>query len=140
LTDFYGRSYFEKAGERVGGYADYAGLPEQNARLMWDEFKRFAPSVAIIRGRLLDCGCATGGFLDEAHKEGWSCLGVELSEHAVQRARSFGLEILIGDLSHPDLVSCSFDVITMWHVLEHVISPSQVLTQARQSRTGFPFP
>jgi 2-polyprenyl-3-methyl-5-hydroxy-6-metoxy-1,4-benzoquinol methylase/transcription elongation factor Elf1 len=131
LVEFYGRTYFEKNGERVGGYEDYSGLPEQNARLMWGEFQRFEPSIANQVGYILDCGCATGGFLDEAQKNGWKCLGVELSEHAVQRARSFGLDILVGDLSHPDLVPRSFNVVTMWHVLEHVISPALVLKQAR---------
>jgi len=113
LAEFYGRTYFEKSGDRVGGYADYAGLPEQNARLMWGEFQRFAPPLVTKNGRILDCGCATGGFLDEAQKNGWQCLGVELSEHAVQRARSFGLKVLVGDLSHPDLMPKSFDVVTM---------------------------
>jgi 2-polyprenyl-3-methyl-5-hydroxy-6-metoxy-1,4-benzoquinol methylase len=132
LQEFYGCTYFSKNVERVGGYTDYSGMPEVNARLMWKEFQQFVPHIAEKRGAILDYGCATGGFLDEAKKSGWTCKGVELSEFAATRAReSFGLDILNGDLFDSRLQRSNFDVLTMWHVLEHVISPKDILCRAR---------
>jgi SAM-dependent methyltransferase len=132
LHSFYDKTYFSKDSDRVGGYDDYAGLPESNAREMWREFCRCYPAITAIRGRILDYGCATGGFLDEAQKTGWTCTGVELSEHAVKRARGFGIDIRQGDLFESSLEKGCFDVLTMWHVLEHVIDPVEVIDRAHQ--------
>lgn len=50
-----------------------------------------------------------------------------------QRIRDeMGLPAFTGTLPHPDLELESFDVITMWHALEHVHEPMPVLREARQ--------
>jgi len=73
---------------------------------------------------LLDIGCGTGEFLVACKKEGWNVIGVEpdLDANAVTISK-IGSENLIFD-SLEQVVSVSenkkFDVITMWHVLEHV--------------------
>jgi 2-polyprenyl-3-methyl-5-hydroxy-6-metoxy-1,4-benzoquinol methylase len=82
---------------------------------------------------LLDAGCATGGFLAEAKAAGWDCLGVELSDHAVEIARNeFSLDVVHGDLDSDLLAPGSFGLITMWHVLEHLIDPAAALVRARE--------
>src|SRR5207244_3893587 len=43
-----------------------------------------------------------------------------------------GLRALVGSLPHPDLRPCSFDVVTMWHSLEHVHDPLAILREAYQ--------
>jgi 2-polyprenyl-3-methyl-5-hydroxy-6-metoxy-1,4-benzoquinol methylase len=69
------------------------------------------------KGRLLDIGAGTGDFLLTAKNDGWETVGVEPSERAkniaIQKGISFVKEI-------EALENNSFDVITMWHVLEHV--------------------
>lgn len=82
------------------------------------------------QGRLLDFGCGGGAFLELMHSHGWDVTGIDISEAAVQRVRlDLGLPALVGTLPHPDLEPESFDVITMWHSLEHVHSPREVLRE-----------
>lgn len=71
-------------------------------------------------GRLLDIGCGVGDFLYHAKEAGWHIQGVEPSDQAKRIAFSrLGLTPLSpSDLS--SLSDASFDVITMWHVLEHI--------------------
>jgi ubiquinone/menaquinone biosynthesis C-methylase UbiE len=68
-------------------------------------------------GTILDIGCGTGDFLKTMETNGWDITGFEPNSKAAQIAKSKGLN-LMNDLSYvPDNY---FDVITMWHVLEHV--------------------
>lgn len=71
-------------------------------------------------GKLLDIGCGVGDFLHIAEHNGWQCTGVEPSEEAREIAR----QRIKGDLLYSEdleqLPDQSFDLITMWHVLEHV--------------------
>jgi len=74
------------------------------------------------QGRILDVGCGTGDFLQACEQSGWSISGIEPNEQAIRLALTKTnfkdyertVEALID--SNPE----SFDVITMWHVLEHV--------------------
>lgn len=70
--------------------------------------------------RILDIGCATGQFLNEFKKRGWNCTGIEPDEDSREFARSnFDLKVFEPD-NIGQLDDHTFDVITMWHVLEHV--------------------
>ena len=86
------------------------------------------------RGRkLLDVGCATGEFLAEMRRAGWKVLGVEVDAAAAERAReAFGLEVVHGRLEDLETGKGPFDVITMWHVVEHVGDPAGILARARR--------
>lgn len=84
-------------------------------------------------GRLLDVGCAVGAFLNLARSEGWEVCGVDISEFAVSRAKElFGVDAMVGELTELSLPAASFDVITMWDVVEHFPSPSRQLREARR--------
>ncbi len=83
------------------------------------------------QGRLLDFGCGGGSYLERMHRQGWEVLGVDSSPAAVERVQSvLGLPALLGSLPHEHLRPQSFDVITMWHSLEHVHWPTEVLRAA----------
>lgn len=69
------------------------------------------------KGRILDIGAGVGDFLSVAKKEGWETIGIEPSEKAKTIAKTKGVSFVENLL---ELESNSFDVITMWHVLEHV--------------------
>jgi SAM-dependent methyltransferase len=85
------------------------------------------------QGRLLDFGCGGGSYLEQMHLQGWQVTGVDVSTAAVQRIRTeLRLRALVGSLPHPQLPPASFDVITMWHSLEHVHAPLEVLRQAHR--------
>ncbi|MCM4172509.1 class I SAM-dependent methyltransferase [Arenibacter sp. TNZ] len=66
---------------------------------------------------LLDVGAGTGDFLAVAKKQGWEIYGVEPSELAKRKAAEKDIE-LYGDLD--SLPQRKFEVITLWHVLEHL--------------------
>ena len=69
------------------------------------------------KGKILDIGAGTGDFLLTAKDNGWETVGVEPSERAKSIATKKGISF-VDKIS--DLENNSFDVITMWHVLEHV--------------------
>ncbi|WP_158961981.1 class I SAM-dependent methyltransferase [Myroides fluvii] len=71
----------------------------------------------IVAGSILDIGCGTGDFLVEAKKRGWDATGFEPSEKARGLASKKEIKI-VPQLC--ELPNHSFDVITLWHVLEHV--------------------
>ncbi len=115
--------YFENA---RAGYREAS--PEIRIyRRALDDLAALAPP-----GRLLDVGCATGVFLDLARAAGWRVAGVELSErHAAYARGTFGLEVWQGDFLDAPYPPASFDAITMWDFLEHVLDPRAVLRRAR---------
>lgn len=132
LESFYSAAYF--SGNATGGlgYDDYRSLGELNARRSWRTLQRFTALDDVRPRRLLDVGCATGGFLAEAASEGWDCVGLEMSSAAAASARAdFGLEVHEGDLHGVDLPSGAFGLVTMWHVLEHMTAPAAGLARAR---------
>ena len=132
LDRFYTSAYFARDEETVLGYEDYRAVAEENARRMWHEMKGFLAGRKVASRRLLDVGCATGGFLAEAQAERWKCVGVEFSEFAIKVAtENFGLNVLKGDVFHPELVPGTFGLATMWHVLEHVLDPIATLERTR---------
>jgi SAM-dependent methyltransferase len=98
--------------------------------------KRHAESKGLPwhgEGRLLDFGCGGGSFLARMHRQGWQVTGLDISTTAVQRVRGeLGLRVFVGSLPHPELRPASFDVITMWHSLEHVHEPLEVLREAHR--------
>ena len=68
-------------------------------------------------GALLDIGAGTGDFLKQAQEANWKVSGVEPNEGAKKLAEEKGINL---QESINDLNGKTFDVITMWHVLEHV--------------------
>lgn len=70
-----------------------------------------------LKGTILDIGAGTGDFLAVAKQNGWTTTGIEPSAKAKSIAISKGISFVENTT---DLANHSFDVITMWHVLEHV--------------------
>jgi SAM-dependent methyltransferase len=125
----FGEAYFR--GGVTGGYADFdadEALHRANAR---DRLAALAREGAAPPGTLLDVGCATGYFLDEARKADWAVKGVDASPHARERAGALGIE------AQPDLETVAragagpFDVVTFYQVLEHMSDPLAAMRDAR---------
>lgn len=74
-------------------------------------------SYQPVKGRILDIGAGTGDFLLECKNQNWDILGIEPNDKA--KGIALGKGVKFGDTIEK-LESNSFDVITMWHVLEHV--------------------
>ncbi len=72
------------------------------------------------KGGLLDIGCGTGEFLNVVKGDGWSVRGIEPGDRARQSAiDNYGLDVRPEEALN-EVGSETMDVITMWHVLEHV--------------------
>jgi 2-polyprenyl-3-methyl-5-hydroxy-6-metoxy-1,4-benzoquinol methylase len=82
--------------------------------------------------RLLDVGCSNGAYLAAMREKGWDVEGVEFDRAAVEYARhSRNLKVTQGDVENAlsELPGNSFDVVTLWHVLEHTFDPAAALKQ-----------
>ena len=75
-------------------------------------------SYTASNKRLLDVGAGTGDFLTEAKKYGWEVAGVEPNELARLKSSEKGVALLQNLDSIP--TSDKYEVITLWHVLEHL--------------------
>ena len=82
--------------------------------------KRRMALQGLAIGRLLDIGCGVGDFLRVVKASGWEVAGIEPSAAAQAiAAKRLGFMPLPPSAAS-SLADASFDVITMWHVLEHV--------------------
>ncbi len=82
--------------------------------------------------RLLDIGCGSGTFLAMAGRRGFQPCGMDVSERAVAAARrQYGLDVRHGGIGSALWEPASFDLVTMFHVLEHVRDPRGALDYAR---------
>ncbi len=90
-----------------------------------------APKVALVRSlvppgtgtRLLDVGCADGAFLDAVRSAGIVPAGVEPVSWAVAQASARGLPIWHGAIGDVALPPRSFEIATLWDVIEHLDDP-----------------
>lgn len=75
-------------------------------------------NCVVDPGRLLDVGCATGEFLSAMKKKRWNVFGIETDE----KSRNFSINRGYNVFESLDSIDegCKFDLITFWHVLEHV--------------------
>ncbi len=75
-------------------------------------------------GSLLDFGCGTGDFLQKAKSKGWQISGLEVDRDARQQAEN---KTKVSVASSLDNVSGLYDIITLWHVLEHIHNLQETL-------------
>jgi 2-polyprenyl-3-methyl-5-hydroxy-6-metoxy-1,4-benzoquinol methylase len=84
-------------------------------------------------GEVLDVGSGLGFFLKTAQENGYTVHGIDISERAVQLSRD--VFNVASDVETPeDLIKQGkkFDIITLWHVLEHFINPFDELNKIKQ--------
>lgn len=75
-------------------------------------------SEYVSRGTILDYGCGTGMFLNACKQAGFTTFGVEPDSGAREIAKGLGLNVVESKLKLEQ--GTKFDIITLWHVLEHV--------------------
>ncbi len=91
--------------------------------------ERFQPG-----GKLLEIGCGTGLFLEEALKSHrWDVTGIEPSRRAADYAKNqLNIPVYNGRFSEIELPPGSFDVVVLWNVLEHLDQPFEDLNARPQ--------
>ncbi len=78
-------------------------------------------------GNLLDVGCGSGAYGASLLRLGWRVDGVEPDQTAAERARQAGLQVQACTIQEAKLPNSKYDVITFWHVLEHLDDPVDAL-------------
>ncbi|MEM7298136.1 MAG: class I SAM-dependent methyltransferase [Bacteroidota bacterium] len=91
----------------------------------------------LNKGKLLDYGCGTGYFVSYCQNRGWETLGYEPDQDARSQAEQKGIK-LIDDL---DEMAGKVDIITAWHVVEHIGELRKTLKslKSKLEKGGFMF-
>ncbi len=97
---------------------------------LWSKY-RLVSSLPLNTKKLLDYGCGTGGFLSYMKTKGWQTVGIEPAGQARVQAEQQGLKV------YPDIDAASAaeskpEVITLWHVLEHVHDLNETIKRLRK--------
>ena len=132
LKAVYNEDYYTSSNSNEQGYSDYNGDRPNILRT----FRRRVESLRRVvpdKARSLDVGCAYGFFLEAAAQAGWDPYGIDISQHAIERAReSLGERVWEGDFLEEELPVERYDVITMWDYLEHIRDPKANLAKVRR--------
>lgn len=88
---------------------------------------RLISNLNTTPARLLDYGCGTGDFILYFKQKGWNTIGVEPSP----TARNKSLEKKLDVRSTLESIPEKFEIITLWHVLEHIHNLEQVISQLK---------
>lgn len=111
-----------------------AGLKQSWKELILKIFglrSRILPSVKP--GRMLEVGCSSGNYMEQARAAGWSVDGIEFSPEAAAIARDKGFSVQTGALEKLNSLSLTkYDLITGWMVLEHLHEPVAALRKLRE--------
>jgi len=104
-------------------YDESYGLVEDKSKK--EIFVSILNKLEHHKGKILDIGCADGYFLALARERGWEPYGIEISDFLLRKAReSLGGKQIIGvPLKMANFPPNSFDVISMWDVLDHLMDP-----------------
>jgi SAM-dependent methyltransferase len=110
-------------------HAGYERKRDKKLRTAMVRLNRIAPLVQVESPRLLDIGSSVGCVIEAALKRGWGAMGADLSASAVQFCRDRNLPCLLFDGASLPFDDESFDVITSWHVIEHVADVEATLAE-----------
>ncbi len=132
LAELYEDRLWSSPAPRYFGYGAYREEAQNYLRTFERRVRaisRFLPSS----GTVLDVGCAAGYFLAVMREKGWTVTGVEPSETIASFGmRKFDIPILVGRVEQMSLKAASFDLITLWDVIEHVPNPREFLLHLRK--------
>lgn len=114
----------------------YYTLPSSRAELAaWAAGERYKLEIVrryVDRGRLVDVGPGSGGFCVLAQDAGFDVSAIEVDPRASQfLERVVGVEVVQSrDEAAAMALLAPADVITMWHVIEHLVDPWEMLSAA----------
>jgi len=93
-----------------------------------DILSKFLPENKKIK--YLDIGCSTGFVVEAAKNIGWEAIGIDLNPSAINFGRDRGLDLRNNSLDEISFNKKSFDIISLFDVLEHLPDPTDIINQA----------
>jgi 2-polyprenyl-3-methyl-5-hydroxy-6-metoxy-1,4-benzoquinol methylase len=86
-----------------------------------------ARHLDAARPRFLDVGCSTGFVVEAARDAGWEATGTDLNPSAIEFGKTRGLDLRTVALDDGGFEPASFDAVSLFDVLEHLIDPGATL-------------
>ena len=117
------------------------GKPTNTKELEEEINKNIGRAEEIVKrfgtkGKLLDIGCGAGFFIACLKRYGWDVTGIDISDWASEFARKkLGLNVFTGTVEH-GLFDERFDVVAMYHILEHLPDPLGTLKKISETIAG----
>ena len=127
IERFYPADYWWNA-RRSGGLNK---LESVYRKLALRDHIAFISKAAGDRGvDVLDVGCGSGTLLGLLKHRGFRVTGLDFSAEAAEIAKTEnGVDVAVGSLEEAHFAAESFDVVTLFHVMEHVTNPHLVLAE-----------
>lgn len=129
LDSLYRNSYF------VTRYDEGAavGSEAMRKRLSWEAHRIRFFHPFLKNGRVLDIGSGRGYFLLACRERGYEVEGFDVSDDAAEYVRNtLKIPVTTGKIDDVPFKEGSFDVVTIWHALEHMENPRTYLEGARR--------
>jgi 2-polyprenyl-3-methyl-5-hydroxy-6-metoxy-1,4-benzoquinol methylase len=125
--DYIVAEYTEAA---IHGYKEQFISQNRGREIAFTRSIKMLNKVRPARGRLLDVGAADGTFMAVARSNGWDVCGCEPNAWFCNWGRTqYNITIDQGTLFDQDYPDASFDIITLWDVIEHVPDPRALLAR-----------
>lgn len=105
-----------------------AEMQNQRDKMYRVEFEYIDNLVGVTGKKVLDVGCAAGGFLDLFHAKGAQCFGTEIGREAAELAAK-KYKVFMGDLSEL-ITEERFDIIIFRGVIQYFINPKECFAKA----------
>ena len=127
--------------ELMKNYEDYLPTPSEEIDKWEKMVKQIIDKSADLieartntsRGKLLDVGCGYGFFLKEMKLRGWDVEGVEVSQTGRQYSQDkWSIHVYSQPLEDLDIPENSFDVVTLFYLIEHVNDPLVLLREVNR--------
>ncbi|HDY87947.1 MAG TPA: class I SAM-dependent methyltransferase [bacterium] len=128
-------SFYEDSGMHGENVPDVQAILKDTA---WDDERRYRYLKSVLPNhKLLDFGCGAGGFLSKARELAATAHGVEPETRLSSHYQSHGLTVFqnLSDIS-TDIRGGGYDIITMFHVLEHIPDPKLILGELSEILAG----
>ena len=127
LQAAYASEYYGTGSQKFLGFIETALKYLSKRRAQW--LKSYFGRNQDRPLRALDIGCGRGLLLNALQNEGLEVTGLERS--VTPLSQTMVKDVHIGELSDPEITKNAYDVIIMWHVLEHLETPHRVLSECR---------
>lgn len=81
-----------------------------------------------LKFKILDIGCGSGRFLTDISEDKFEKYGIEINPEGYEICKGRGIKVYNQDLKDINFEDNFFDIITLWHVIEHINTPYETMS------------